>query len=178
VTRSLRPRSLQRSMAYLYVSPLWDCERKVFASTVTRAPRYCLTSMAGWSHIKYGETNVMRLCALGCIVVACALSAAARAADSELDTATKDTLEGVWLIDQRPVGSCARSIPSNDQISFEFRKSQGRLLVYQPLDIFAALPIVSGMRSGDVITLRMDEGGKPRALTFRIFADRLEILAS
>jgi len=75
-------------------------------------------------------------------------------ADVQLDQRTKDYLEGAWLIDQQPLrGSCTSHDYVNDEYEFEFRKSGGRMILYQPFDLFTGVSFSGAERKGDVVIL-------------------------
>lgn len=76
------------------------------------------------------------------------------AAGIPLDQSTKDYLEGAWLTNEQPKGiSCTKQNSSNSQYEFEFRKSGGRFVWYEPFDVFTGVGIFSAQRDGDVVTI-------------------------
>jgi hypothetical protein len=96
------------------------------------------------------------------------------------DAATKQLLEGIWLVDARPdKGLCLSHWYLQTQIEFEFRKSGGRLLIFEPTDLFTAVGISGIERSGDVMVVqaRARDGGLHQFMHIReLAADRLELL--
>jgi hypothetical protein len=72
----------------------------------------------------------------------------------DLDQKTKDYLEGDWLIDKVPdKGPCVSADYSRYQYEFEFRKSGGRVQLYEPYDLFTALSITDASRDRDDVTM-------------------------
>jgi hypothetical protein len=96
------------------------------------------------------------------LILACATGTAR--ADMQLDQATKTYLEGVWLIDRKPDrGPCMSGRYNESQVEFEFRKTGGRTVHFDPPDLFGSSKIESARRHGNVVTLKFlaPEGGEP-----------------
>ena len=99
----------------------------------------------------------------------------------EIDQATKDYLEGGWLIDKQPnKGPCAAdAYEGATQWEFEFRKTGGRLMSFEPPDLFTPVAIHRIEQNSDSLAI----WGKPRvgppSLLKRIrllLPDRLQLL--
>jgi hypothetical protein len=109
------------------------------------------------------------------------LTAASPSAQSftsiQLDQATKDYLEGVWLAGHEPrEGPCATSKYVHTQMEFEFEKSGGRAMYYRPYDSFANMVIASATRSGNDIWLTLAGSPSDKRLRLHVLAsDRVEI---
>lgn len=89
-------------------------------------------------------------------------------------------LEGIWLIGTVPdKGDCLRDwYDGATQIEFEFRKSGGRALIFEPGDLFTAIQIAKTENSGDgvTITARGRDGSlTPIWLIRSMQADRMEL---
>lgn len=86
------------------------------------------------------------------IVVAVAFPVPHVAASSSSEAPAEAYLEGAWLVGERPSsGSCTTHSYSNNQIEFEFRRSGGRIISYEPYDLFTAAA-VSNVEKGDGAT--------------------------
>lgn len=74
-----------------------------------------------------------------------------------LDQATKDYLEGIWLVGRLPEkGPCiSHWYDGETQLEFEFRKTDGRLLVFEPRDLFTAISIATIERTGDLLWVQL-----------------------
>lgn len=98
-----------------------------------------------------------------------------------LDRATEDYLEGAWLLNEKPAqGSCTAHIYDHDEIEFEFRRSGGRMIIYQKFDLFSAAGFSSAEMGGDVLTATIAGlNGKPQGtLRLRLLPpDRVEVLS-
>lgn len=96
------------------------------------------------------------------------------------DADTIARLEGIWLIGRKPdQGNCLSHWYRDTQIEFEFRKSGGRALTYQPYDLFTAVPISGIEKTGEEWEVQGHDprGGLSPYLRFRMPAeDRLELL--
>ena len=92
------------------------------------------------------------------------------------DQATKDYLEGVWLMGKEPKdGPCVHANYSDYQWEFEFRKSDGRALYYEPLDFFVPVAIADARREGDVLRMMFAVRGQKVPFVLRILSpDRME----
>jgi hypothetical protein len=102
-------------------------------------------------------------------------------AEAQVDRATSDYLEGLWLTGEQPAqGPCTAHNYSHDQLEFEFRKSGGRLIVYRPFDVFTNVAIHAVERSDDVLTVTLADPASRPLDAFRVRLlppDRLEFLA-
>lgn len=69
----------------------------------------------------------------------------------QIDQATKGYLEGIWLIGKQPDrGPCtADQYDWATQWEFEFRKSGGRLMIFEPPDLFTPLAVPLIEKDGD-----------------------------
>jgi hypothetical protein len=67
----------------------------------------------------------------------------------------RETLEGIWIEGRAPdKGDCLTArYDGETQLEFEFRKSGGRVMVFEPPDLFQALQIARIDRDGDGYTL-------------------------
>ena len=104
---------------------------------------------------------------------------AAYAGGVELDQATKDRLEGVWLIGRKPdQGPCAQGKYGETQVEFEFGRTGGRVILYRPYDIFNPASILAAKRENGVVTVVLPaKVGHPDIVwKFRDYSDRLEEL--
>src|SRR5262245_54786412 len=80
----------------------------------------------------------------------------ARTPELQLDQATKEYLEGAWLIGKQPIqGSCTSRAYPNEQYEFEFRRSGGRLIIYEPFDLFAGVAIRNVERTSDILIVTL-----------------------
>jgi len=109
---------------------------------------------------------------------------AARAASAQPypapDSSLAHQLEGIWLIGEKPdKGSCISNWYQGTQIEFEFRKTSGRVLIFESPDLFSAISISGVAKSGSVLSIqgRMRDGGLKEFLQIRwLTADSFEIL--
>src|ERR1700743_695841 len=70
------------------------------------------------------------------------------------DAGTINLLEGIWLIDAQPdKGDCLSHGYQQTQIKFEFRKSGGRALVFEPTDLFTPIKISGAEKMGELLAL-------------------------
>lgn len=111
------------------------------------------------------------------LTVLVATLAASAAADEVADF--KRTLEGIWIVGRVPdKGDCiANEYDGETQLEFEFRKSGGRVMVFEPPDLFQATQITKVERDGDGygVTVRLRDGSLVRAVRLRLLdRDRLE----
>jgi hypothetical protein len=87
-------------------------------------------------------------------------------------------LEGIWLIGAPPdQGPCVSHWYSDMQIEFEFRKTGGRVQVFEPNDLFSAIEI--DLQQGDdeiALTAQTPEGAKPFLRLKVIAPDKFELL--
>lgn len=100
------------------------------------------------------------------ILTSIGLSIASACADVQLDQATKDHLEGVWLSGRKPdKGPCVSARYVENQVEFEFRKTGGRTVHFVPYDPIrsGASKIESARLDGKVVTIKhlAPEGGVP-----------------
>ncbi len=81
--------------------------------------------------------------------------AAGQALASGFDQATQAYLEGIWLVGRQPdKGACISHSYLETQIEFEFRKSGGRALIFEPPDLFTVIAIPEGDKKGDVLFMK------------------------
>lgn len=74
----------------------------------------------------------------------------------EIDPSAKTYLEGVWLLGKRPKGPCVSTDHDGaTQWGFEFEKTGGRLLHYEPQDFFSPVILERIEKRGDELTLWM-----------------------
>jgi len=89
-------------------------------------------------------------------------------------------LEGLWLIDQKPVdNACLSHGYRADQFEFEFEKSGGRLSIFEPPDLFTDLAISGVEQKDDSILINgRTRGGKsaPLLRLKRTGVDSFELL--
>ena len=89
-------------------------------------------------------------------------------------------LEGIWLIGAKPdKGPCMAHWYLQTQIEFEFRKTGGRALVFEPYDLFTAIKIAGIEKANGVLTVQAEarDGGLHTFLRLRLrpaAPDRLE----
>ena len=70
------------------------------------------------------------------------------------DRETMRLLEGIWLIGEAPgTGKCISSTSLQTQIEFEFGKSGGRALIFEPPDLFTVVALGGVDKSDGVLTL-------------------------
>jgi hypothetical protein len=106
--------------------------------------------------------------ALALLVLIAATSGASAAEDVH---DIKATLEGIWLQGRAPdKGDCVTVGYHENQLEFEFEKSGGRVMIFEPPDLFQAHQIADIERDGDgyVATLRLRDGRLVRAVLLRI----------
>src|SRR5262245_19917464 len=73
---------------------------------------------------------------------------------AEYDQQTNSYLEGIWILDVVPDGGpCVSHWYTETQLEFEFRKTGGRLLIYEPYDLFTAIAIPEMSLEGDAISI-------------------------
>ena len=83
-----------------------------------------------------------------------ALTASLAVADNQ-DPTIGGYLEGAWLIGEKPdKGACLAHWYKGTEIEFEFRKSGGRVLQFEPYDLFTAIEIPKIDRDGDTLTVQ------------------------
>jgi hypothetical protein len=71
------------------------------------------------------------------------------------DAQTVRLLEGIWLVGQKPdQGPCLAHDYRATQIEFEFARSGGRALVFEPEDLFTAFAISGIERHGDMMLIQ------------------------
>jgi hypothetical protein len=96
------------------------------------------------------------------------------------DSMAAAQLEGIWLIGKEPdKGPCISQKYWERQIEFEFRKTGGRALVFDPPDLISATSISGIEKTGDVwiVQGRVRDGGLRDFHRIRWMApDRFEIL--
>jgi hypothetical protein len=96
------------------------------------------------------------------------------------DSTATAQLEGIWLIGKEPdKGPCISNHYQGNQIEFEFRKTGGRALYFEPPDLFTAISISGIEKTGDIWTVqaRARNGGLRDFLRIRWLApDRFETL--
>ena len=70
-------------------------------------------------------------------------------------TETIRYLEGIWLVGKEPdKGACLTNwYDGKTQIEFEFRKSGGRFLIFEPPDLFTAITITGVEKTGNDLVL-------------------------
>lgn len=90
------------------------------------------------------------------------------------------TLEGVWLIGRKPEnGPCLSHWYLETEIEFEFQKTGGRALIFEPYDLFTSIAISGVERSGDILSLQGEsrDGGLRPFMRLRIVTPtQLEIV--
>jgi hypothetical protein len=96
------------------------------------------------------------------------------------DSAAAAQLEGIWLIGKEPdKGPCISNHYQGNQIEFEFRKTGGRALYFEPPDLFTAISISGIEKAGEIWTVqaRALNGGLRDFLRIRwLTSDRFEML--
>lgn len=119
-----------------------------------------------------------RLC-LGLLAAAFA-STACQGADSSADL--RQFLEGRWVFSERPMAeACAAPNFEDSQFQFEWRRSGGRLLFYEPPDLYAPVMVerIMAEEGGFRLELLAVRGEKLPDMHFAIEGDRrLRRLAS
>lgn len=109
-----------------------------------------------------------------------AMSSPAPASAGSFDEATTGYLEGLWLIGEHPdKGECLSHPYRADQLEFEFRKSGGRVLRFEPPDLFTGIAITDVREEGDHVrlTARARDGDRQPFMALRLLKpDRLELL--
>jgi hypothetical protein len=115
------------------------------------------------------------------IALGCGLSAVAGLAHATPDTSTqaaRDYLEGIWLVGEKPdKGACLAHWYRANQVEFEFRKSGGRVMIFEPADLYTSAAIPQIEIKDDVVTLkgRSREGEVKDMLSLRrLDADRFQ----
>ncbi len=95
------------------------------------------------------------------------------------DADTVRLLEGIWLVGKKPdKGTCASHWYMETQIEFEFRKTRGRALIFNPYDQFTAISISGIEKSGDVLSIQGQarDGGLAPFMNVRALGpDRIEL---
>jgi hypothetical protein len=101
-----------------------------------------------------------------------AMTSLASAADAiEFDQATRTYLEGVWLMGKEPdKGPCILGGYSDYQWEFEFRRSGGRILYYEPADFYVPVSIAAAKRNGSDLQITIAARGKEIPLSLRILS--------
>jgi hypothetical protein len=98
------------------------------------------------------------------------------------DSEAARLLEGIWLTGEEPdKGPCISNKYWSRQIEFEFRKTGGRALVFNPPDLISATSISGIEKTSDIWTVqgRVRNGGLRDFLRIRWLApDRFEMLPS
>jgi hypothetical protein len=99
-----------------------------------------------------------------------------------LDTA-RDYLQGIWLVGRNPdKGTCAAHwYDWSTQVEFEYRRSGGRVLIYEPPDLFTAIAIPYLSVDDDVLTIWAQKRDGPKVLYLRLRKlgeDRMELLST
>jgi hypothetical protein len=103
---------------------------------------------------------------IAAVVTAYAISSATAAVD--LNQATKDYLEGAWIIGHAPIdGTCTSSSSFTEQLDFEFRRTGGRIQDIQG-DLITHAPITNASRSGDNIEIGFSSGASAPKLRLRV----------
>lgn len=96
------------------------------------------------------------------------------------DEQTIAQLEGIWLIDTKPdKGPCISHWYLKPQIQFEFRKSGGRALLFEPYDAWTPVALSGVEKSGDMLELQgvVRTGGFASFMRLRAVAPgKIEIL--
>ena len=96
------------------------------------------------------------------------------------DKATRRYLEGIWLVGQMPdKGDCLSGSYEKMQLEFEFRKSGGRVLVFEPFDLFTPITLSGAEWASGILQLsvRARDGAELPYLRLRLQRpDRLELL--
>jgi hypothetical protein len=96
------------------------------------------------------------------------------------DSEAARRLEGIWLTGEEPdKGPCISNKYWSRQIEFEFSKTGGRALVFNPPDLISAISISGIEKTGDVWTVQAQarDGGLGDYLRIRWLAsDRFEML--
>jgi hypothetical protein len=101
----------------------------------------------------WGNKYAKDLAAIVAVLVASCVTALPVAAD--LDQTSKDYLEGIWLIGKQPdKGMCIAHEYGEEQWEFEFRKTGGRLLIFEPYDLFTAVSVPQIERTGDLLSIQ------------------------
>ncbi|GGF21075.1 hypothetical protein GCM10011611_28960 [Aliidongia dinghuensis] len=122
-------------------------------------------------------SRVLPLC-----VVFILLWGSVQAAAGQPEQAARDYLEGIWLTNKRPdASSCLAEGTPNTQIEFDFRKSGGRILVFEPPDLFSAIAIPEISVENDIITVRRqrrDGSYADDVRLRRLSPDQFEILSA
>jgi hypothetical protein len=113
------------------------------------------------------------------IVLACA-PAWSMPATARTPAEARAYLEGIWLSKRVPdKGDCiAHWYDGETQIEFEFRVSGGRMLVFEPYDLFTAIQIPVVGTSGDEISVTAQSRDGALTQVFRIRpqgSDRMEV---
>jgi hypothetical protein len=97
------------------------------------------------------------------------------------DGATIHYLEGIWLVGEKPdKGSClANSYDYKTQIEFEFHKTGGRALIFEPPDLFTAIAISGIDKKDNVLSIQglSRDGVRKAVMRVRILPDHLEFLS-
>ena len=77
------------------------------------------------------------------------------------DATTAALLEGVWLMDRKPdKGPCLSNWYLETHIEFDFQKSGGRALIFEPYDLFTPVQLAGAEWNGNVLEVQgSDRGG-------------------
>ena len=121
----------------------------------------------------------MRALLAGLLFLAVAAGTRPAFAAATLDAETIRYLEGVWLIGRAPpTGDCVDNSYLNYQLEFEFERTGGRVLSYEPYDLFGAVPILAAERNGDTVALTISTVPpvNSRKVALRVLGpDRMEL---
>lgn len=114
------------------------------------------------------------------LVLAAAFAISAQADDTR---DIKETLEGIWITGRAPdKGDCvANAYDGETQLEFEFRKSGGRMMFFEPPDLFWAVQIADVTREDDQYVLigRARDGALMATQRLRVLdRDRIEIASA
>jgi hypothetical protein len=91
------------------------------------------------------------------------------------DADTAAYLEGLWLVGADPGGvTCLATASRGTELEFEFARSGGRLLVFEPTDLFTPVQIAGITRNGALVTVqgRGRDGRLKDIMTLKIVDDR------
>ena len=101
-----------------------------------------------------------------------------------VDSAIQDYLEGIWVSGKDPEGSACIANWIGDgktEVEFEFRKTGGRALIFEPFDLFSAIELqgIEADRDTLKLTAKARTGASVPYLTIRkVDHERFEIVGN
>jgi hypothetical protein len=110
------------------------------------------------------------------LALAAAASLLPGATTAQAPSSPEAFLTGNWMrVDDHPGNACGSPVATGEQVAFEFARSGGRLLRYEPPDLFTSVGGLQLEQKGDVVTASIEGRGALGGLR-RIHADDFEML--